>query len=1076
VAFGSQATIVAEGDPKYVLVPDVNTVTTWPAVDFVTWPDVGFDTTGWTYWDGSPGGVGYDSGDGGYTPLIGVDLIEMDNVSTSAYIAYPFTFDGDPNGLTSLSLNIRYDDGFVAYLNGQEIHREMFDAGSTPAWNSTATGSHADTAALNLISFNVLDHKDAMNNGANLLAIHGLNDTATSSDLLISAELVGTLPGSFANLIAVHNDLRITEIMYNPAGSDDKEFIEFQNVGAATLDLTGVRLTDGVEFVFPAVTLAPGEYIVVARELAEFEDFYGAGINAIGDYVGSLSNAGEDILLQMPGMHEAAILRFDYNDAWYPATDGEGASLVIVNPLGRRGDWDPAAGWLPSGTAGGSPGTGDVTSDITLGSVVVNEVMAHTDGGVEDWIELHNTTEGDIDISGWFLSDDPSDLEKFVIPDNTILIAGGYVAFNEVTHFGTTVDPVNGFALSELGDTVIISSSDINGDISTYRSFVSFAATANGVSLGRHTLSTGEVDFVAMETPTYADENSAPLIGSMVIEEIMYNPDGPGGAEYILMKNISGSIVELYDPANPTNTWQISGGVEFVFPQGVTVQPGQFVLITNVDAATYLATRTVGADVQVFGPFTGALSNAGDTITVNRPGAPETTPVPLVPQIAVETIKFNDSLPWPEAADGDGPALAKLPGAIGEYGNDPINWGVSGGPAITINPLVTTDQTPELTGTVSDSHLLSTVTVTVNGVDYIVPIVGGTWTLADDAITAPLPGGVYDVAVSGFDIAGNLGADSTAGELNVDLGLGVVGRDVFYNNSAWDGAGDSAAIDTGKAALLPGQLPSSVNYTNYSRGINGIMVDIDGLTAAAPADFAIRISDAAGAWISGPEPTVNVLPGQGAGGSDRVALTWDDGAIVNRWIEVTVLATANTGLDSDDLFYFANATGDVDGDGDVDSADFSSLLGDFGQAGALGELTTDFNADGRTNLTDFVTLRSSYNNIVLTPSIAEAVPAAAPIAPAPVMAMAPVITEPIIEPESNSDPLVLAISEPMADLFVESQDVGEYIPVAAPEIQSESTLAATTESELRPLSDPEPDNNTDPLTDLLTEAALVLPL
>lgn len=63
----------------------------------------------------------------------------------------------------------------------------------------------------------------------------------------------------------------------------------------------------------------------------------------------------------------------------------------------------------------------------------------------------------------------------------------------------------------------------------------------------------------------------------------------------------------------------------------------------------------------------------------------------------------------------------------------------------------------------------------------------------------------------------------------------VVGRDVFYNNSYFDGrnpaadTSDDNAIATDKQALLPGQTASFTNYTSYSKGINGVMVDIAGL-------------------------------------------------------------------------------------------------------------------------------------------------------------------------------------------------------------------------------------------------------
>src|SRR5438105_3940200 len=76
------------------------------------------------------------------------------------------------------------------------------------------------------------------------------------------------------------------------------------------------------------------------------------------------------------------------------------------------------------------------------------------------------------------------------------------------------------------------------------------------------------------------------------------------------------------------------------------------------------------------------------------------------------------------------------------------------------------------------------------------------------------------------------------------LSASVVGRWIFYNNSHWDGNGaalggaDDAAIAPDKRALLPGGHGAFQNYTSYSRGLNGIMVDVQGLSGAPDAsDF-----------------------------------------------------------------------------------------------------------------------------------------------------------------------------------------------------------------------------------------------
>src|SRR5205823_11384849 len=120
----------------------------------------------------------------------------------------------------------------------------------------------------------------------------------------------------------------------------------------------------------------------------------------------------------------------------------------------------------------------------------------------------------------------------------------------------------------------------------------------------------------------------------------------------------------------------------------------------------------------------------------------------------------------------------------------------------------------------------------------------------------------------------------------------VVDRRVFYNHSAWDNndagnnAADDNAIATDKQALLPGHTATFANYTSYSRGINGIIVDVKNLPPGAgptSADFVFKVGNdnnpATWPTLVGlvTLPTVNVRRGAGQGGSDRVDITLRDG-------------------------------------------------------------------------------------------------------------------------------------------------------------------------------------------------------
>ena len=159
----------------------------------------------------------------------------------------------------------------------------------------------------------------------------------------------------------------------------------------------------------------------------------------------------------------------------------------------------------------------------------------------------------------------------------------------------------------------------------------------------------------------------------------------------------------------------------------------------------------------------------------------------------------------------------------------------------------------------------------------------------------------------------------------------VMGRYVAYYDSSWDddnttpGPQDDSAIAPDKQALLPGQTASFANYTNYSQGINCIMIDLENPGNAAainPADFQFRVGndDNPSAWTAAPAPS-QITSWTLANGLTRVEIVWPDHdafsllpqpqTIANEWLQVVVLATADTNLLEPDVFYFGNAIGET---------------------------------------------------------------------------------------------------------------------------------------------------------------------
>ncbi len=166
--------------------------------------------------------------------------------------------------------------------------------------------------------------------------------------------------------------LRLTELMFAPAapsaaelalepgtGAKDYEFLELQNIGAEDLRLAGARFTEGVEFTFPDLTLAPGLRVLVAANPAAFAARYGsADFLLAGAFTGSLDNSGER--LRLADATGETILDFTYDSRWFPPAGGGGGYSLVA----RNGAPEPVAcgkptAWAISGNVGGTPGASD---------------------------------------------------------------------------------------------------------------------------------------------------------------------------------------------------------------------------------------------------------------------------------------------------------------------------------------------------------------------------------------------------------------------------------------------------------------------------------------------------------------------------------------------------------------------------------------------------------------------------------------------------------------------------------------------------------------------------------------------
>jgi hypothetical protein len=171
--------LISEGAAVYVHVPaDDSLGVTWTSRTYT--PD--------SLWDYSESGtgVGYERGSG-YEDWINTNVHDqMYGVSTSVFIIVEFNLKGDED-FEKLKIHMKYDDAFIAYLNGVEVYRTKNITNAVPP--SAAAGGHEASDSFD--EFDITAFVDELATGRNVLAIHGINTSTSSSDMLVLPRLLG---------------------------------------------------------------------------------------------------------------------------------------------------------------------------------------------------------------------------------------------------------------------------------------------------------------------------------------------------------------------------------------------------------------------------------------------------------------------------------------------------------------------------------------------------------------------------------------------------------------------------------------------------------------------------------------------------------------------------------------------------------------------------------------------------------------------------------------------------------------------------------------------------------------------
>lgn len=434
---GSALVLVNEGAPKRAFL--AAQAADEPPAD---WNAVDFNDSAWPL---GTKGAGYELSAGNrYDPLIdpALDFVGAvdPNADETIYLRTEFNV-ADPAAFNVLTLKIRYDDGFVAYLNGHEVARRNVPGaiGTPVSWDTAADGDHRDAEAELFLSVDATPGVPHLRAGNNVLAIHAANRGTSSSDFLVWPQLEGSNQGSgpspnavvyngqvnlpasavvkarlrsdsgewsalteapftLATIPASAGNLVISKVHYHPADpsaeeaaagfgqSRNFEYIELLNYGDAPVSLAGLRFVDGVLFTFDSdavFVLAPGERGVVVDSAPAFTMRYGSGHRILGEFeADNLNNDGEQIALRAES--GADLWRFTYNDAgaWPDSPDGLGPALALrdpFNPPDNAGLSLPE-NWRPSKMREGSPGDDTLSLDAWLATQLDPDPLADPDG------------------------------------------------------------------------------------------------------------------------------------------------------------------------------------------------------------------------------------------------------------------------------------------------------------------------------------------------------------------------------------------------------------------------------------------------------------------------------------------------------------------------------------------------------------------------------------------------------------------------------------------------------------------------------------------------------------------------
>ncbi|NQU22101.1 MAG: CotH kinase family protein [Candidatus Nealsonbacteria bacterium] len=912
--------------------------------------------------------VGFDAASTGVGAAVQIDVeAEMHGQNASAWVRTPFEAE-DPRLSDMLRLQMQYNDGFVAYINGVKVAED--NAPAEPLWNSTATAARSVGDSLAVVEFDISAYMDVLQAGENVLAVHGLNVSAADSDFLILPDLMRNsrhffnraTPGS-VNSQGYPAPAVPVEIL-TPGGtfvnSMTAEITTTANdaVIRYTLDET-LPVESSPEYTGPITITttqqlrarafqpwqSPGPvstetYVALGDAYMQnftsdlpivmLDDFGGGrpsserpAYMAIFDTVGDRSSltTGMDVEsrigIKIRGSSTAGRDKASYSiEAWQQEINDD----IDIAPLGMPADSD----WVLYGPYNfdraliRDPFMYELSNQVGRYAVRTQfvEVFFNMDGGS---LRQDNYRGVYVLMESIKRGPDRVDVANLEPGDNTEPdVTGGYIITVDRRDPGDS-----GFSAGGQSSLNYVDPEERNDITTAQKAYIKEYIDAFAAALNGSNFKDPDLGYAA-----YLNVDSA--IDHNILMMLTKDPDAFRLSSY-LHKDREG-LLEYGPIWDFDRTMGNDDDSRALNPIGWNTN--------DIDFFNYSWFNRLFQDIDFQQRYTdkwqawrqGAFSTANMDAIIDSMAA------------QLQEAQVRNFQKWPGSnPKGNAPFPNTYQGEIDwlkDWLQRRTTWvdeqfapmpGISHGGGLIPGPVTVTLTVPSGT----------TVYYTTDGHD---PRVSGGGIYAGASVYTPGSQIFVDsntritarsYAASGFEgLPKMTSLPEWSGPTSSTFIFEprVDGRYVFYNDSAYDTGGpvgDDPAIATDKVALRPGNEATFANYTSYAYGINGIMVDLANLPVGVIPDvdnfrFHVGNDDTPDQWGAAAEPSSVIFrPGAGEDESDRVSIIWEDGAIRNQWLQVTVSAVG-LGLAADDVFYFGNAvaeSGNWSADAEVTTTD-----------------------------------------------------------------------------------------------------------------------------------------------------------